>query len=89
MPASEAVKQALPVKDITNFINGKFVATPNWFEKRSPYDGKIIARVAAAGRNEVDAAVNSAHTALEGPWGKLAVADRVEGAAWPASTASR
>ena len=81
MPVSEAVKKGSPVKDsvkdITNFINGEFVATPNWFEKRSPYDGKVIARVAAAGRPEVDAAVNAAHTALQGPWGKLAVADRV------------
>jgi aminomuconate-semialdehyde/2-hydroxymuconate-6-semialdehyde dehydrogenase len=81
MPASEAVKKELPlkdsVKDITNFINGEFVATPDWFDKRSPYDGKVIARVAAAGRAEVDAAVNAAHTALQGPWGKLAVADRV------------
>jgi aminomuconate-semialdehyde/2-hydroxymuconate-6-semialdehyde dehydrogenase len=66
------------MKEITNFINGEFVATGDWFDKRSPYDGKLIARVAQAGRPEVDAAVGAARAALHGPWGKLAVADRVD-----------
>jgi aminomuconate-semialdehyde/2-hydroxymuconate-6-semialdehyde dehydrogenase len=66
------------MKEILNFINGEFVATTDWFDKTTPYDGKLIARVAAAGKPEVDAAVRAARSALDGPWGKLAVADRVD-----------
>jgi aminomuconate-semialdehyde/2-hydroxymuconate-6-semialdehyde dehydrogenase len=66
------------MKEILNFINGEFVATADWFDKTTPYDGKVIARVAAAGKPEVDAAVRAARSALDGPWGKLAVADRVD-----------
>jgi aminomuconate-semialdehyde/2-hydroxymuconate-6-semialdehyde dehydrogenase len=66
------------MKQIKNFIGGEFVATERWFDKRSPLDNSIIARVAEAGRAEVDAAVKAARAALEGPWGKLTIADRVE-----------
>jgi aminomuconate-semialdehyde/2-hydroxymuconate-6-semialdehyde dehydrogenase len=66
------------MKEILNFINGEFVATTDWFDKTTPYDGKLIARVAAAGKPEVDAAVRAARSALDGPWGKLAVAERVD-----------
>jgi len=66
------------VQQIKNFINGEFVATSKWFEKRSPLDNTVIAQVAEAGQAEVDAAVAAARAALHGPWGKLAVVDRVE-----------
>jgi len=66
------------VQQIKNFINGEFVATSKWFEKRSPLDNTVIAQVAEAGQAEVDAAVGAARAALQGPWGKLAVVDRVE-----------
>jgi aminomuconate-semialdehyde/2-hydroxymuconate-6-semialdehyde dehydrogenase len=65
------------MKQIRNFINGEFVATGNWFDKRSPYDGKVIAQVAEAGKAEVDQAVRAAHAALSGPWGRLSVEERV------------
>ncbi|MFZ2629747.1 MAG: 2-hydroxymuconic semialdehyde dehydrogenase [Rugosibacter sp.] len=66
------------MQQIKNFINGEFVATSKWFEKRSPLDNTVIAQVAEAGQAEVDAAVAAARAALHGPWGKLAVVDRVE-----------
>ena len=66
------------MQQIKNFINGEFVATSKWFEKRSPLDNTVIAQVAEAGQAEVDAAVGAARAALQGPWGKLAVVDRVE-----------
>ncbi len=66
------------MKQIKNFINGEFVATEKWFEKRSPLDNTVIAQVAEAGQVEVDAAVKAARAALNGPWGQMAVADRVE-----------
>jgi aminomuconate-semialdehyde/2-hydroxymuconate-6-semialdehyde dehydrogenase len=66
------------MKQIRNFINGEFVGTDHWFDKRAPYDGKVIALVAEAGKAEVDDAVRSAHAALQGPWGKMGVAERVD-----------
>jgi aminomuconate-semialdehyde/2-hydroxymuconate-6-semialdehyde dehydrogenase len=65
---------------ILHFINGEYVASGDGrtFEKRSPVDGRVIARVAEAGAGEVDAAVQAARQALEGPWGRLTVATRTE-----------
>ncbi|MGQ0621671.1 MAG: 2-hydroxymuconic semialdehyde dehydrogenase [Panacagrimonas sp.] len=66
------------MKSIRNFINGEFVATGKTFEKRSPLDDSILGLVHEAGKAEVDAAVTAARAALQGPWGKLAVTDRVD-----------
>ena len=64
--------------DIRNFIAGEFVSGASWFEKRSPVDGRVIARIAEAGRSEVDAAVRAARAALGGPWGRLSTGERGE-----------
>ncbi len=68
------------MKTILHFINGEHVASRDGrtFEKRSPIDDAVIARVAEAGKDEVNAAVAAARQALEGPWGKMPVAKRVE-----------
>ena len=66
------------MQQIKNFINGEFVATSKWFEKRSPLDNTVLAQVAEAGQAEVDAAVPAARAALQGPGRQLAVVDRVE-----------
>lgn len=66
------------MKQINNFINGEFVSTANLFDKRSPLNNAVIARVAEAGKTEVDAAVSAARRALTGPWGRMAVNERVE-----------
>jgi aminomuconate-semialdehyde/2-hydroxymuconate-6-semialdehyde dehydrogenase len=68
------------MKTIANFIDGEFVATSQagLFDKRSPLNNQVIARVAEASRTDVDAAVAAAKRALTGPWGKLTLADRVE-----------
>ncbi|NMG43024.1 2-hydroxymuconic semialdehyde dehydrogenase [Aromatoleum toluvorans] len=66
------------MKQIHNFINGEFVATERTFDKRSPLDNRVIAAVHEAGKREVDAAVAAAHAALNGPWGRMTVAERVE-----------
>ncbi|MDB5961309.1 MAG: 2-hydroxymuconic semialdehyde dehydrogenase [Massilia sp.] len=66
------------MKRIRNFINGEFVDTGDWFDKVAPYDGKVVAQVAAAGKREVDDAVRAARRALHGPWGKMGVAERVD-----------
>jgi aminomuconate-semialdehyde/2-hydroxymuconate-6-semialdehyde dehydrogenase len=64
------------VRDIAHFIDGRFVIANRTFEKHSPVDGRLIARVAEAGREEVDAAVRAARAALAGEWGRMDVAKR-------------
>ncbi|ABO60475.1 2-hydroxymuconic semialdehyde dehydrogenase [Burkholderia vietnamiensis] len=65
-------------KEIHNFINGEYVPGQRWFEKRSPLNNAVIAKVAEAGRAEVDAAVAAAQAALKGAWGRMSLAQRVE-----------
>ena len=45
------------VRRIDNFIDGEYRASERWFDKRSPLNNALIARVAEAGRADVDAAV--------------------------------
>jgi aminomuconate-semialdehyde/2-hydroxymuconate-6-semialdehyde dehydrogenase len=66
------------MKQIQNFINGEFVGAGKAFEKRSPLTNQVIAQVAEATRDEVDAAVKAARAALKGPWGRMTVAERVD-----------
>ena len=66
------------MKQILNFINGEFTASGRSFDKRSPVTGRVIAQVHEAGRAEVDAAVAAARAALDGPWARMTVAERVE-----------
>ncbi len=66
------------INEIRNFIAGEYVPAKSGraFDKRSPVDGRLIARVAEAGEAEVDAAVKAARAALDGPWGRLQPAER-------------
>jgi aminomuconate-semialdehyde/2-hydroxymuconate-6-semialdehyde dehydrogenase len=68
------------VREIPNFIDGAFVhaAGARTFEKRSPVDGRVIARVAEAGKDQVDAAVQAARAALHGDWARMELARRAE-----------
>lgn len=66
------------MKQVLNFINGDYVAGSKKFEKKSPVTGQTIAQIHEAGKDEVDAAVAAANAALNGPWGKMTVAERVE-----------
>jgi aminomuconate-semialdehyde/2-hydroxymuconate-6-semialdehyde dehydrogenase len=78
LDVTRKAEQPAAVKDILNFIAGDYVAAKSGkrFDKRSPVTGALIARVAEAGEVEVDAAVKAARTALDGPWGRLAPAER-------------
>ena len=44
-------------KIFQNFIDGRYVDTDKHFDKRAPYDNKVIGQIAEAGKAEVDAAV--------------------------------
>lgn len=61
-----------------NFINGKWVQSERCFENRNPADNSLIGSVSEAGQLEVDAAVQAARAAMEGPWGKMPLAKRAE-----------
>jgi aminomuconate-semialdehyde/2-hydroxymuconate-6-semialdehyde dehydrogenase len=67
------------VQEIQHFINGKFQPSQSgrWFEKRSPLDNAVLSRVAEGGQAEVDAAVSAARAALNGPWGRMSMEQRV------------
>lgn len=68
----------MTMKDILNFIHGKYVASARTFEKNSPLTGQALVRVHEADRAQVDAAVAAARAALEGPWSRMTVAERGE-----------
>ncbi|HEX6705810.1 MAG TPA: 2-hydroxymuconic semialdehyde dehydrogenase [Albitalea sp.] len=69
----------MSLRTLGHFIDNRFVGDgPRTFEKRSPVDGRVIARVAEAGVEEVDAAVRAARAALQGEWGRLDVGKRAD-----------
>ena len=63
-----------------HFINGAYTegTSGRTFENRRPIDNALISHVCEAGRTEVDAAVQAARTALDGPWSRLTLAERTE-----------
>jgi aminomuconate-semialdehyde/2-hydroxymuconate-6-semialdehyde dehydrogenase len=67
------------MRTFEHFIDGSFVpgTSGRTFEDVDPTDGRVIATVHEAGPDEVDAACEAARSALHGPWGHMAVADRV------------
>jgi aminomuconate-semialdehyde/2-hydroxymuconate-6-semialdehyde dehydrogenase len=64
------------VKLIQNYIDGKFIAGGREFADVNPADGTILAHVAEADRELVDAAVGAARAALHAEWGRLPVRER-------------
>ena len=65
---------------IRNFIHGEYVEANagKAFDKRSPVDNRLLARVSEAGKDEVDAAVHAARQALQGEWGRFSTEQRVD-----------
>ena len=63
-----------------HFINGAYTegTSGRTFENRRPIDNALISQVCEAGRADVDTAVQAARAALNGPWGRLTLADRTE-----------
>jgi aminomuconate-semialdehyde/2-hydroxymuconate-6-semialdehyde dehydrogenase len=63
-----------------HFINGAYTegTSGRSFENRRPIDNALISQVCEAGRAEVDAAVQAARAALDGPWSRLTLAERTE-----------
>ena len=69
----------MAMKEIQHFINGRLVSSESGstFEKRSPLDNRVLARVHEGGHPEVDAAVTAARNALRGDWGRMPIEKRL------------
>lgn len=67
------------MQEFKHFINGNYIgsASGKKFENRSPVDNSLIGYIHEAGQEEVDMAVTAAKAALQGPWGKLTQAERI------------
>ncbi|MDP3874877.1 MAG: 2-hydroxymuconic semialdehyde dehydrogenase [Methyloversatilis sp.] len=65
---------------IDHFIDGEYTSSLSGtqFDKRSPVDNSLVARISEGGQPEVDAAVSAARRALKGEWGRLTLDQRVE-----------
>ena len=61
-----------------HFIGGAFTAGSGGetFENRSPVDGSLVGIVHEASAADVDAAVTAARRAVDGPWGRMPLAER-------------
>jgi aminomuconate-semialdehyde/2-hydroxymuconate-6-semialdehyde dehydrogenase len=62
-----------------HFIRNEFLtgSSGRQFEKRSPVDGSLVGLVPEGGATEVNLAVDAAQAALQGPWKRLTLAQRV------------
>jgi len=67
-------------RDYRLFIDGAFTDATDGstFDDVSPIDGRTIATVARGGADDVDRAVIAARRALGGPWGRMAMHDRLD-----------
>ncbi|HDS1755066.1 2-hydroxymuconic semialdehyde dehydrogenase [Pseudomonas sp. M5] len=65
------------MKHYRNYVNGRWVESPNTFEDISPVDGSLVALVHEADGDLVDEAVKAGHRAVAGAWGRTTAANRV------------
>jgi len=67
-------------RDAAHFINGEFTqgSTGKGWDNHSPLDDSLIGHVPEGGKAEIDAAVQAARAALDGPWGQLTVPQRTD-----------
>jgi aldehyde dehydrogenase (NAD+) len=73
-----ADSQTLPIARQDLLINGRRVvgAARRYFDTLNPATEEVIARVAEADADDVDAAVRSSRAAFEGDWGRMRPAER-------------
>ncbi len=76
MPERAEESPAAHVGELKNFVGGEFVSGDRHFDDINPADGSLIARVAEASSEIVDAAVKAGHRALRGEWGSSGVRQR-------------
>ena len=66
------------VKELRNYVGGKWVTGSRTFENVCPVDGTLLSRVHEADKAIVDQAVTAARAAFNGAWGTMPVAKRCE-----------
>lgn len=76
MRTADRIPGFRPLKSIQNYIDGKFVGGRREFADVNPADGSVIAQVAEADEELVNAAVHAACKALSGEWGWWGVRER-------------
>lgn len=76
MPEGVAESTSARVRQLNNFVDGKFVTGARQFDDINPADGTVIARVVEAGPEVVNAAVEAAQRALKNEWGRYGVRQR-------------
>lgn len=78
MVAAEPEKKSATKAEVQNFINGEFRRSSDdkTFENVNPCTGEVISVVHEASRDDVDAAVQAARDALQGPWGSMTSGQR-------------
>ncbi|MEX2453156.1 MAG: 2-hydroxymuconic semialdehyde dehydrogenase [Rhodospirillaceae bacterium] len=64
------------VRELKNFIDGRFVGSGKTFENITPIDGSLLSYVHEATREMVDEAVTAAGRAYRETWGKMPVEKR-------------
>ncbi|CAI8848010.1 2-hydroxymuconic semialdehyde dehydrogenase [Pseudomonas sp. IT-194MI4] len=67
----------LPLNEFRNFIDNQWCEGVRTFDNRNPVDNSLIGKVHEAGQAQVDAAVQAARGALQGPWGSMTAAQRI------------
>lgn len=65
------------MKELKNYVAGHWRIAARTFEKRSPFDGRLVAMVHEADQIMVDEAVEAGRRAVFGAWGALALSERV------------
>lgn len=67
----------MTIRQLRNYIDGRFEDGASTFDKHSPVDGALIAQAHEASREQVDRAVAAAHRALPA-WAALPVGQRTD-----------
>ena len=77
-PAPQSIEHVHIHDSYELFINGKFTASKNgsYRDSINPATEKTLTKVAEAGIEDVDLAVEAARQAYEGPWSKMTAAER-------------
>ena len=78
MAVIEPAKSNAVSVEVKNFINGEYRESSEsaTFENVNPCTGEVFGRVHEASREDVDAAVRAARSALKGPWGRMTSDER-------------
>jgi aminomuconate-semialdehyde/2-hydroxymuconate-6-semialdehyde dehydrogenase len=77
MNSNVSARATLP-KRLRNFINGEFVDSDQVFAKHSPIDGRELSLVVETDAAAVNAAVEAARLAQQGPWRRLSPVQRAD-----------